>query len=416
MFTDRRTGVGYALGRLCAIGTRPICLFIANNILSSGATQGLAVAFLASAVAIMGIAASPDRRFYSRYFARGTAPVNGITFYLYAGSLLVLTAAGAGIVCVITAYFASSPALVVSIIGYFVSEKLADEILRLRLFERDFAAWGRSSVIRALLQLGGFGAVLLLIGQSTGAWPVVLVLAIGNLLVFIPQLPSRFGSSLRKLRRATAFHMLRRAVLSLWSNWTLWAIALLSAGVAYLDRFVALVLDPAVLPLFMLIVMCFSIVQMAVDFYYVSRHRRDFLERRISVAGAFTSREFLLSAGVGLATALVASVITLRFSRGGSAFPLGYIAVIAFLQSTTAVAAVPREVLYWSHLLRWILRIELIFWVLFACAASAGWLLGLPVMTILIFVAACTGVRLLLYIVAGGRSGDSWRAAAEQIP
>jgi hypothetical protein len=402
--SDVATGAAYTAGRVCAIATRPLCLFIANNLLSAIASQGLAIAFLASAAAIMGIAASPDRRFYSRYFARETTPINGVTFYIYAGSLLILTGVGVVIVCVITGHFTRSLALMLSCVVYFISEKVVDEIQRLRLFERDFGTWGRSSIVRTVLQLIGFAIVLLIGGQSIPAWGIVLALTVGNLVVFLPQLPKGLRSSLFALRAHVLLHMLSRAARSLLQSWMLWVIALLSAGIVYLDRFVALVLDPAVLPLFMLIVMCFSVVQMAVDFYYVSRHRRDFLERRIAVAHAFTSREFLLSTGVGLALALLASLIALHFSRGGAEFPAAYVAIIAFLQVTTAVAAIPREVLYWSHLLQWILRIELLFWLLFACAAVAGWYLHLQVTLILVLVSVCTGVRLLLLIVAGSRS------------
>lgn len=393
----------YTLGRLCAVVTRPLCLFVANNWLLPSAAQGLAIAFLASALAIVAIAAGPERRFYAKYFSAHER-VNGVTFYLYVASLAVLLVLGVFVSGAIALYSAKSLPLAAATAVYFISEKFADELLRLRLFERDFAGWGRSSIWRAIYQLAGFGFVLLALGRQTSAWPIVLLLTLGNFAVFLPQLPRELAASIRGHRRSIATWLVARAVRSLARNWLLWAIALLSAAVAYLDRLVALIVNREVLPLFMLVVTCFSMVAMAVDFYYLSRHRRDFLERKIPAGQALASRGLLLSAAGGLAAGAVACAVALLGSHNGGQFPLGYIVVIAVLQVSTAIASIPREILYWSHLLKWILRVELVFWGLFALTTLLSHVAALPAIIVFMAVAACAVVRLALYTVLGRRT------------
>jgi hypothetical protein len=400
-----RSGPVYTVGRLFAVLTRPLILFVANNRLAEEQAVALAVAFLACSLAMVGIAAAPDRRFYASHFSPERS-INGFAFYLYATSVLVLVSVGTLMAASITAVFVQSFALVSVVGGYLASEKLADEMLRLRLFERDFVAWGRAALARSLAQLGGCAAVLAVSGAGTSAWAIVLALLAGNLLVFIPQLPQPLWRSIAFRKGNTIKWLVRRAVRSLARNWILWAIALVGASIGYLDRLVAVVVDTAMLPLFMLVVMCFSLVQMAVDFYYVSRHRRDFLEGRISVADALLSREFVVSIGCGFVVSVVACATVLVTSRNGAIFPLGYVAIIAILQVSMAIATIPREILYWTRLLHWILAIEIAFWLSFATAALVGWLVALPAMAVFWAVAGCAVMRLLLFVTAGGRKHE----------
>jgi hypothetical protein len=196
----------------------------------------------------------------------------------------------------------------------------------------------------------------------------------------------------------------RRAARSLLEHWAVWAVALLGAAIGYLDRLVMLVVDKATLPLFSLVVMCFSIVQMSVDFFYVSRFRRDFLEQRISVGAAFSATPLLASLTLGTSMAGLICALLLYFSRGGAEFPLGYVFVIALLQIVISCALVPMEILYWTRRLPRILHIELAFWVLFAGAALVSWRLRMSTMEIFVLVIVCVITRLTLYLAAAVRA------------
>jgi hypothetical protein len=403
----------YAVGRAFAVLTRPLCLFVANNYSSSNTAEGVAIAFLASALALAGTAADPHRRFYIQHFSRD-AKVNGLTFYLYAASVLLLASLGSIIVFAIGLGFAHSLALATASVLYFVSEKLADELLRLRLFERDYARWGRTSTARSVLQLAGLAVLLGLFHETIAAWLLVMMLSLANLAVFAPQIPVKLEQIARLVSIKRLGWLARRASRSVIRNRLLWAIALLSSGVGYLDRAVALVLDKATLPLFMLVVMCFSIVALSLDFYYVSRHRRDFLEQTISIRTALASRDFVMSLGIGLGVAVCACVIVLHFSRNGAAFPRGYIVAIALLQTATALAAVPQQILYWKHAINRILAMELIFWALFVVATVGAWRLDLSTVEILFLVVACALFRLALYLVATSRASLAALKAGEE--
>jgi hypothetical protein len=397
-----RDNLSYTFGRVCAVATKPLSLFVANNFLTAQTAQGLAVAFLASSLAMIGIGAGPHRRFYARYFATDVR-VNGLTFYLYALSVILLSTLGSLVVFAMVLHFTHSTALSAAGVLFFLSEKTADEVLRLRLFEQNFGAWGAASVARSALNLAGLVVWLIVFRHDTPAWLAVITFCAGNLIVFGPHVPRHLWQHLRWNRLPVLAWTARRAFRSLLENWILWVIALLGSAVAYVDRMVALVLDKATLPLFMLVVMCFSIVQMAVDFYYVSRYRRQFLEQRIRITDVFSQSHFVRSVTGGVALAAAGSAVALLFSRNGATFPLGYVFAIAGLQVSIAIAAIPMEILYWSRKLHRILHIEVAFWVLFAAVVLLSWEFRFPTTGILAFAAACALTRLALYVMTAAR-------------
>lgn len=410
-----RAGISYAAGRLCIVATRPICLFAANNILIAAQAQALAVVLLASALAMVGVAAGAERRFYSRYFAADRSDLS-LAFHVYASSNILLAALGCVTVLGIVLYFTGSIALAVVGMAYFISERLADEMLRLRLFERDFALWGRLSIVRGMLQLGPLALAFVVLGAGMPAWLAALILSLGTFAVFLPRVPGGLWRTLRPAGWKTASWLARKAAGALWKTWFLWAIALLGAAVGYLDRIIALVLDKPILPLFMLVVTCFSVVPMAVDFFYVSRHRREFLDQHVSIRGALLDRTFIASLGTGVLTASAACVAVLAFARNAQDFPLAYVLIIAGLQTTMAATSVPREILYWSQMLKRILRIELMFWSLFVVSAVIAWKIELATVTILALALICALVRGVLYMLSAARVSPAECAARPTAP
>src|SRR5262245_5640104 len=122
-----KLGVSYTAGRVCAVATRPLCLFLANNVLAPSVAQGLAVVFLASAISLIGVAADPHRRFYSRLFDPIVA-TNGYPAYLFFASLAVLQVVGYLAAFAITWHFTKIIPLAVVAGAYFVTEKIVDEV------------------------------------------------------------------------------------------------------------------------------------------------------------------------------------------------------------------------------------------------------------------------------------------------
>jgi hypothetical protein len=368
----------YTLGRVCAVLTKPLFLFLANNYLSPDSAQAIAATFLATTLMLMAIGADPHRWFYTRRFGTNPQP-SAISFYVYVCSVSLLAVLGSlGVVGIVLSATASSLLAGLAML-YFLSEKLADESLRLLLFERRFGAWGTAMIARITLQFGGLATTLAVISGSISSSAAVLALIFGNVVVFLPRVPRGVwrvigGGSVSRLS-----WLIRRSVRSLAQHWRLWATALITGSVGYLDRIVALAVDPALLPVFVLVIMCFSIVQMAVDFYFVSTHRREFLQGEITLRKAVTHPELITSMIVGVVVSALACALVLRLSHNGGEFPLTYVAGIAVFQIAIAVALIPQMIVYWSKRFDWVLRTEGVFWaVLLVSAFLFGGVTGDP--------------------------------------
>lgn len=393
----------YTAGQLSAVVSRPLALFLTNNYLSKETADGLAVVFLASTLGLAAIAADPHQRFYPRYFGT-VGPVNGLPFFLYIGTLVLTMAAGLGFVLIIE--LGLTTPLLVALTGcvYFLSEKLADELLRFRLFENRLGIWGWATIRRAALQLAAVGCLAYFLGEATPAWMLVLAFTIGNLMVFLPEVPHGIWRLLRPTRILTLICLVKRGWRWLAGNWTLWILALMTSGIAYLDRCVAVFVDRDLFPLFMLVSMCLSVVPTMVGAYFLNRNRRAFLERRFTAAGVLTSRQFLGLLGAGLLGGGMATATALAFSRNGDQFPIGYVLVIAVLQVLVAVIAGLREIPYWAGSIAPMLWIEGVFYLLAACALVIGWWAHLTAMWVFAAVVGCVMVRLIAYLAISSPS------------
>ena len=393
----------YATGRTAGVLGRPATVYLANNFLGAPASQGIAITLLASSIGLLLIGADPHRRYYSRLFAVGA---NGapMSFFVYLASVGSLGLAGCAAVFGIVYGSTHSIRLGAAAVAYFASEKIADELLRLRLFERAFVGWGGSMLLRTALQLTGITLLLLTQRGSGRADVAIVLLTLGNILVFGPQLPPVILRAVLGAKIRVANWLVGRGVRSLWQHRTVWAVALLSAGTGYVDRVITLGIDKTQLPLVLLVVMCFSAVAMSVDFFYLSRHRRDFLHGSIAIDTAGRSPAFIAALLGGVTVAVIACIGVLRTSKGGDAVPLAYIVGIGILQTSVAVASVAREIAYWAKDVRGIIVIELTFWATLAAAAGTALAMRATPSTIFLIIAAVATGRLVMYVIHARRT------------
>ena len=383
----------YTAGRVAGVLSRPLCLYLANNFLGAPTAQAIAVVLLATSLGLVVSAADPHRHFYANYFS--ARQVNAIPLYVYLAAVFLASAVGALIVFGVTAFFTRALGLAVLATLLYLMDKLADEIQRFRLFEREFDKWGNAHLVRAILQTGSVGVAALLGGSELSAAPLVAALALAQAVTFVPQIPIVLWSRRPSLKQARRLAV--RGAVRLWSQRALWLLLVLGAAVGYLDRGFSMMLDPGHLPLFMLVVMAFSVVQMSVDFFYVSRHRREFLEHRVHLGQALSSNNFLkcLVGGVAAGAATAAGILV--SSRGGDEFPLSYLVCIALLQAAIATTALPQQILYWHQLERTMLHLELLFVALLAAGAFALVATRAPAQIILYLVTAIVVLRLMMY-------------------
>lgn len=388
----------YTAGRVVSVANRPLFLFLANQFLQSDVVKNIAVVFLASTLGMVISSADNHRAFYIKYFDRDGANVNPY-FFTFLTGFLVLCTGGAFFVLVMNLKFTSSIALAVAAVLFFLSEKLADEVQRFRLFEKNIRQWGISAILRFCLQFAGTGALMLVFGRDLPVWYCILTLALANSAVFLPQLPRTMRTYFGRFTAPFLSWLTQRAIRHLFTNWQIWGLVLLSAGVGYLDRIFALVLDKDVLPLFMILAMCFSVVQLLMDFYFISRHRRDFLEQKISVITALKSKEFASVMLAGIVISSIACAIVLRISKGGAMFPLQYVVIIGLLQTLFALNMIPYQILYWKNYTRGMLFIEISFWGMVAFICLIFRIFDLGPLQFFYLVVTLVGFRFLAYFI-----------------
>lgn len=415
-----RTGIGrfdrslilYTAGRLSAVASRPVLLFVTVNWLPAAA-GGLATALLASSLAMGAAAAEPHRRFYRRYFRPGRA--NGVAFFLYLASLGVMAALGSAFVFTLARLFAGSFVLAMASCVYFLSEKLVDEVLRFRLFEPRLDLWGGAALWRAVLQLAGVAILLRLAGRDTPAWAEVSVLAAGNLAAFLPQLPGKLWRNVRFRHGRAALWLVRRAVRWLSGNLELWILALLTGAGTYLDRLIGMLVDRAMFPIFLEVSMCMSVVQLLPSFYYFSRNRRAFLEGRVRPPDVLLGRGFWRSVASGLLFGGSATALALMFSAGGRSFPLPFVFLIATFQILLALVVVLREIPYWTGSIARMIRVEVVFFAMAGAAVVASQLLGLSASGLLALIIVCVACRVAMYAGLAPKAATDAPAPAQEV-
>lgn len=390
------TAACYVAGRILGVGSRPLVLFLVLNYAPAVTAEAIAVGFLLASLALMGIGADSYRPLYAQRFGPRRV-VEERVFHEYVGSLAIVSAVGVAFVAAGAQLSLGSLALAAACVLYFVSEKLQDEVLRYRLFERNFGGWGRTVVARTVLQ---FAFVGLLFALTRGSMPPELAitgLALANLMVFVPQLPLARLRHMGTVGGRRLADVLRTSASGLVRARLYWVLMVATAGVGYVDRLIAFFVDTSVLPLLALVVMSFTIVQMSLDFFYISRRRRDFLEGTITPGAAAKDGVFHASLWGGLVASAVAVGAVLAFARDGASFPMLHVLLIAVIQTAVSVAGIPREISYWKHTAGRLLVVEASFWSLFlAGSALVAWR-GTTIGGLLAVAAACSVARLAFH-------------------
>ena len=390
------SGLVYTFGRIVSIGTRPACLLLATNFMGQDLASALAVVYLTSAIGLVAIQADPHRKYYLSLFQE-QFETNGYGYYLYCTSVVLLACVGALVVICIVIYSDFSWLIAASAAMYFLSEKVADEVLRIKIYRRDLNGWGRQTSIRGLLQIIGTIILAATIGSDLSAFGVVMLLTVANLVVFCREVAA--GTWLIIFRFKTFGWMIGKCMHSIFDNRLLWSIALLGSVFGYFDRLLAMMVEPENLAIFMLVVMCFSVLVMAVDFYFLTPFRRDFLERKITLQGALLSKRFLLSLLASLGVGSVASIVILLTTKGGSEFPLIYLIAACLLQCLIAIVMLPQQILYWHGKLKTMLWIEVFSQVLFGAGIFFLYVTEAISLTNLLFLAmVCGSVRCVLFL------------------
>jgi len=405
----------YTCGRVMIAASRPLILFLVNNFVGQEAAAGLSIVFLANALALAAIAADPHRRFYAKYF-KATTPRFGQSYAIYLASVLLFAVAGLCVSGVIAWRLSGSIGLLVAASMYFGSEKLADEVMRFQLFASAFEEWGRANIVRSVLQLTFLTVLIGIARTHVSATVIAAMMALVNLAIFLPKLPYASYNLLLHLKRSRRARLAKKALRVISADWLLWVLAMLSAGMSYVDRTLAAIVAPAILPQFMLASMSLSVIQLTVDYFYISRHRRAFLDGSITLDSVVRTREFPVILVGGLIMAVAGCLLTLRWSRNGDLLEGRYIAVMVVIQLSVALISVLREIPYWRGAIRTLVFVEMGFYALFASVVSATWRLWPNPIVVFAVAAACIVARLGAYVILCRRIDAGRPRLTTQIP
>lgn len=356
----------YSIGRIAAIGSRPLSLFLINNYGGVLAAQDLAMTFLISTLSMLGTNPGTFRRFYQLYFDEQHERTFIFSQRSFLYSFVFQVIIGFGFILLMYFFKIRFILLAVSICLYYLSEKIVDEVLRFWLFEKKFSLWGKINFFRSVFQIIGIGIFVLLFGEEVKGNQVVLFLAACNLIFFLPKVHLQIFRIFFTLKLKYVRRIFWKTFSYLYSHRLLWSIGVLGAAIAYIERILALVIKEELLPLFMMISMCFAFISTFVDFFYCSRYRKDFLEGKVTPKIAFANKNLIYSIFGGIAAATIASLFILLFAKGGNEFPLKYVLAIALIQVSLALTAIPYQIIYWRNLLPKMFQIEIAFWTFLA--------------------------------------------------
>jgi hypothetical protein len=297
----------------------------------------VAVVFLVAMLAMAVSAFDTHRGFYQAYFAdkrsRGLKPS-----YCGATTLQVV------VVCPLLAAFMvhrfADPALAVLVTAYFASERLADEAQRFLIFTGHRQEWGGRIMAKAMLQLGAAGAAAMLLGPHS-AHAAVAALIAGNVMAYGTKLPWRhLPGRWRDWKEAAAACLNQRLF---------WLLSMISTVISYLDRVVVMLFQQSDMAVYTILVSSISIVQNAVDYFFVSLRRRDILKGQLPLAGIFLNRRFYLTLGVAALVGCTASFVMLRLYHGQQIDHLELVPIVLLSQVALSVTLVLREIIYWNY-------------------------------------------------------------------
>jgi len=402
------SNIRYIIARLMNMAVRPAALSASAYFFGKAQAEDLSLIISAVAIAMMMMSIDPYRAYYKRLFNHqpsGTEfAVYIITIVTWGGVVAAVTAAMLALRGVPTSICLLAPVA-------FAGDKVADEVLRFRLFEKDVGRWSNLVIGRSVVQLGGLAVCILLPGRTD-----MFALYLG--LYCASWIPTYWLPLMRVVRlvggHPTAFarpKLWRRARGRFLASAGLMAASLMSSVPTYFDKLVAVSVNKASVPPFLIAAMCFSIIGNFVDFFYVSRIRVDLLRNDRPVFAFLSNRALWASVLSGLvAGSAIMAGEQLLLGRI-YAFDLPVLCIITIINITLAITAIPQQIVYWRDGPRGIFKAEIPFLALLATGFGVFHGQYWNLAGVLAIIAVGLLARLIFYI---GQSQAGEAAAASR--
>lgn len=396
MITFNRNEAVYVVGRVAFLFSRPLFLLVANQFFGNGVAALIAAAFLVSAMLLTLLAVDSHRIYYARHFGTlGENAAFGFSRHVFSQAILSIV----GVTLCIGYFgfmegkwFAAAAAAL-----FFVTEKLADEILRFTLFERARALWGWLMIRRLVPQFLMFGCIVLIAPASSAAGPLlILALAGGNLISFVPRVPGAAIYRLTKHTRSLLLHGSAALRLILGSG-QLWALSLAAAFSSYNDRLIVLFAKKENLAIFTLLIVSLSMIQNAVEYFYLSQKRRDILEGKVNFLKVISSKSYIFIVLFSTLFGILTAFANIYFYKDAPDVPVVLFFFIAVSQISLATTLVAREVVYWNNQIKAALKVEVTYLSIITTSFLALSFLEMGYLWLLAAAASALIVRLVMF-------------------
>lgn len=330
----------YIVGRLAAMASRPLILlslkYWGGNDLASTIAVVFLVVMLASAVS----AFDTHRGFYKAYFGDGRLRIMHATFRQYCASTILQVIIVCPLLIGFMVYRFSDLMLAVLVAAYFASERFADETQRFLIFSGNRQEWGWYILIKAMLQLIGIAVFAILLGP-TAAQAVVGILLMGNLAAYGAKFPRRYLPAKWQDWKVGAIACLNQRLF--------WLLSMMTSFISYLDRVVVMIFQQSDMAVYTILVSCMSIVQNAVEYFFMSLRRRDILQGKLTLSAIFLNGRFYIIVGIAAVIGSAVSWVMLRIYGGNQIDYLELAVIVLLIQVTLSVSLVLREIIYWNY-------------------------------------------------------------------
>lgn len=352
----------YLFGRILAVIVRPALLFITSNYIQVSVSVDLAICFLTSSLSFVVVSMDAHRLYYEYYFKekRLLAAQQFIKYNINTIFLLIFSCLFAFAFDVF--YAQKDVFFTINVIIYLVSEKIVDELLRFSLFEKRFYRWGKINLYRFLFIIF-FLLILGFCNSLNQSNLIIFSFSVSNFLITLPLL-FRLKEFFKKVYtiQQHSKDVIAKSIGSLKSNIIIWVFVLLSASTSYVDRLISLATIQNKLAAITIAATCFSLIQMGIDFFYVSAHRREFLENKLSITNTLLTRKFIKLYLATLTVSICFYGVIAFLSKAENRLDLHILIGLILMQSSIAINSIPQQILYWKDKLSKLIIVDTFFW------------------------------------------------------
>ena len=350
----------YTLGRVSAIAIKPLIIYFLINFVGIEDGNAIAKTFVLIAIALILINTDVYRNFYINFFNHKKI------YSSYSGFIIgtfVLSLIGFIIIFLIyKIYLSASYTRSILVALFFLSEKLADECLRFKLYAKDFQGWGEKQLLKSAM-IGILSLFIFFISELNQV-EVLLIIILINFLVFGKYFPYKY---LRRIYKSKFRNKIiyKSGFLYNFKHKKFLMLAIFTTSVAHIDRMIALVASPEKIAILILIINCFSIMVMLFDFYYLSFKRQDFLTGKISIKSALAGFEIWRILIIGAFISTVACFFILSTSVGAELVVTSDIVGIFSFQLIACLSYIAYNILYWNNKIFLLIKTDIFFWLSF---------------------------------------------------